>query len=122
MTSCRLFHYGTRIVLSPVKRIATMKNRKFLSDELLASIDVLNSLSGGVSEPQTKLKKFQGHSEITLRVPGVNTEDLKVEIHNNMLSVFYTFSLQSDVLSIDMPRVVYNKPVPYFVDVTRITA
>ncbi len=100
-----------------------MKTRKFLSNELLASIDVLNTLSGGVSEPIIKRKQFEDHRELKLKVPGVSEEALKVEIHNNILSVFYTFSLQSDELSIDMPRVVYNKPIPYFacLDVTRIT-
>jgi HSP20 family molecular chaperone IbpA len=105
-----------------VKTIDVMKTRKFVSDELLASIDVLNTLSGGVSEPQTTFKQFQDHREIQLKVPGVKEENMKVEIHNNMLSVFYNFHLQSDSLPIQVPKVVYNKPVPYFVDAARITA
>jgi len=99
-----------------------MKDRKFASNELLASIDVLNTLNGGVSEAQMILKQFPDHHKIRLKVPGVNEENLKVEVHNNMLSVFYTFHLQSGHLPIHVPKVVYNKPIPYFVDAARITA
>ncbi len=99
-----------------------MKARKFVKNELLASIDVLNALNGGVSEPLLQLKQFQDHREIRLRVPGVNEENLKVEIHNNTLSVFYTFDFESDGMWIEVPKVVYNKPIPYFVDVKKISA
>ena len=99
-----------------------MKERKFASNELLASIDVLNTLNGGVSDPQMVLKQFQDHREIRLKVPGVNEENLKVEVHNNILSVFYTFNIQSGDLPIHVPKVVYNKPIPYFVDAARISA
>ena len=99
-----------------------MKARKLISNELLASIDVLNTLNGGVSEAQMKLKQFQDYRKIRVKVPGVSQENLKVEIHDNMLSVFYTFHLQSDGVWIEVPKVVYNKSIPYFVDASRITA
>ncbi|HEV8512165.1 MAG TPA: Hsp20/alpha crystallin family protein [Cyclobacteriaceae bacterium] len=99
-----------------------MKERKFISDELLSSIDVLNTLSGGVSEPQLTLKQFQDHREIQLKVPGVKEENMKVEINNNILSVFYNFHLQSGSFPLQVPKVVYNKPIPYFIDAARITA
>ena len=99
-----------------------MKTRRLISNELLASIDVLNTLSGGISEPLMQLKQFQDRREIRVRVPGVQEKNLKVEIHNNTLSVFYTISLESDGTQIEVPKVVYNKPIPYFVDATRIAA
>ena len=124
MTSCRLITNGIWIVLGlgAQKKSERMKARKLVSSELLASIDVLNSLNGGVSEPQMTLKQFHDHREIRLKVPGVKEENLKVEIHNNTLSVFYIFHFQSDGVWIEVPKVVYNKPIPYFVDATRITA
>jgi HSP20 family molecular chaperone IbpA len=99
-----------------------MKTRKLISNELLASIDVLNTVSGGMSEPQLKLTQFKDHREIRMKVAGVLEENLKVEIHNNVLSVFYTINVASAGISIQIPRVVYNKPIPYFVDPTRIAA
>ncbi len=47
-----------------------MKTRKFVSNELLASIDVLNSLNGGVSEPLMSLTQFQDHREIQFESAG----------------------------------------------------
>ncbi|MBI1766784.1 MAG: Hsp20/alpha crystallin family protein [Bacteroidetes bacterium] len=99
-----------------------MKTRKFVSDELLTSIDVLNTINGGISEPLLNRKQFQDHREIRLKVPGVSGENLKVEINNNMLSVFYTLQFRSDNLLLEVPKVIYNKPIPYFVDISRITA
>jgi len=99
-----------------------MKTRKLISNELLASIDVLNTVNGGASEPQLKKKQFQDHHEIRVRVAGVREENLKVEIHNNLLSVFYTMTISSDGISIQVPKVVYHKPIPYFVDAGRISA
>ena len=105
-----------------VQNNGVMKERKFINNELLASIDVLNTLSGGVSEPQMILKQFQDHREIQIKVPGVNEDSLKVEVHNNILSVFYTFHIQSGDLPLHVPKVVYNKSIPHFVDAARITA
>jgi|GEM_PF-484253 len=124
MTSCRLnrLWYMDCLASKHAKEKVRMKSRKLISNELLASIDVINTLSGGVSEPQMTLKQFQDHREVRVKVAGINEEDLKVEIHNNMLSVFYNFHIQSDGMPIVMPKVVYNKPIPYFVDATRITA
>jgi HSP20 family molecular chaperone IbpA len=99
-----------------------MKTRKLISSELLASIDLLNTFNGGVSEPKMSLKQFQGHREVHVNVPGVSEENLKVKIHNNTLSVFYIVPLQSDGLPIAVPKVVYNNPIPYFVDAAQISA
>ncbi|GHN01544.1 hypothetical protein WSM22_30330 [Cytophagales bacterium WSM2-2] len=99
-----------------------MKSRKFVSSELLVSIDVINTLSGGVSEHLLKLKQFEDHREIRLKVPGINPEDIKVEINENVLSLLYTFKIQSDNTWVEVPKVVYNKPIPHFVDESRITA
>jgi HSP20 family molecular chaperone IbpA len=100
----------------------TMKERRFVTDELLASIDVLNTLGGGLSQPQMKLKQFSNHREIRLKVPGVKEENLHVEIHNNVLSVFYTIFIQSNLELIEVPKVIYNKQIPYFVDAEKISA
>lgn len=99
-----------------------MKAKRFVSAELLTSIDVLNTLNGGVSERQLVLKKFPDHREIWVKVPGVKENDLKAEIHDNILRVRYSFLLQSDNLQVEVPKVVYNKPIPLNVDVEAITA
>ncbi len=99
-----------------------MKARKLISNELITSIDVLNTIGGGVTEPRLSLKQFQGHREIRLKVPGVSEDNLKVEIRNGTLSVFHIVLVQSDGTPMTLPKVVYNNAIPYFVDTTRISA
>ena len=99
-----------------------MKAKRFASAELLTSIDVLNTLNGGVSERKVVLKKFPDHREVWVKVPGVKENDLKAEIHDNVLRVRYNFLLQSDNLWVEVPKVVYDKVIPDNVDVTAITA
>jgi hypothetical protein len=103
-------------------KIRKMKAKRFVSEDLLMSIDVLNTLNGGVSEHQLALKQFPDHREVRVKVPGLNEENLKAEINDNILSVFYNFRIQSDKLRVEVPKVVYNKAIPYFVDAAKITA
>lgn len=99
-----------------------MKTRRFVSNELLASIDVLNTITGGASEPQMAFSQYPDHREIRVKVPGIKEENLRAEIHNNILSVLYTFQVLSDNVWIEVPKIIYKKPIPYFVDTERISA
>jgi len=95
-----------------------MKKQKFL--DLLTSVDVLNTIHGGTSEPQMVLQQNQEGREIRIKVPGVNNGNIQVEIHNNVLSIFYFIPVFSNDKMVQMPCVVYNKNIPYFVDATKI--
>ncbi len=99
-----------------------MKSRRMISDELLYSIDVLNTLNGGMSEPIVDLQQHENYREIKCAVPGLQEVALQVEIHNNFLSIYYLLSIKSDGKEVQIPRVVYYKPIPYFIDVTKISA
>jgi HSP20 family molecular chaperone IbpA len=99
-----------------------MKNRRIISDELLHSIDVLNTLNGGLSEPILNLQQHEDYREIKCTVPGLQSDSLQVDVHNNFLSIHYRISIQSDGKEIQVPRIIYNKPIPYFVDVSKISA
>ena len=99
-----------------------MKTNRFVSNELLASIDVLNTLNGGISEPHLSVVQFDDHREVRMKVPGLDEEELRAEIHNNRLTVLYNFHMQTADVNLSMPRVLYNEPIPHYVDVERITA
>ena len=121
MSYCR----GTQLVcsllmLQPKK--FEMKKSRSIPQELLHSIDVLNTLNGGTSQPILKLQQHTNYREIKCAVPGLAKSVLQVEIHNNFLSVYYTHQLQSNETGIEIPRIVYYKPIPYFVDVANISA
>ena len=96
--------------------------KELISRELLNSINVLNTLNGGMSEPKLLLQQLESHREVGVSVPGVNNESLQVEIHNNILSIFYLFQMESNKNSIQIPRFVYSKVIPYFIDSENITA
>ena len=90
--------------------------------DLLTSVDVLSTLHGGVSEPViSHLEKTTGR-EMRIRVPGVEGDALHVEIHNNLLSIFYFIPIESMGKTIEMPQVIYKKAIPYFIEITGIKA
>jgi HSP20 family molecular chaperone IbpA len=90
--------------------------------DLLTSVDVLNTLHGGISEPVVTLRQQVAGREVHVRVPGISRDSMQVEIHNNVLSVFYLIPIESAGKQINMPVVVYNKTIPYFIDISGIKA
>lgn len=96
------------------------RNSNYL--DLITSIDVLNTVNGGVSEPQMNLSHFEEYREIRLKVPGIKQEDVHVEVHNNNLSIYYFINMVSNETLVQLPRFVYNRSVPYFIDINKINA
>jgi len=96
------------------------RNNNYL--DLITSIDVLNTINGGVSEPQMNLHHYEEYREIRLKVPGIKQDDVHVEVHNNNLSIYYFINMVSNDRLIQLPRFVYNRSVPYFIDVNKINA
>ena len=100
--------------------IKMKRNSNYL--DLITSIDVLNTVNGGVSEPQMNMNHFEEYREIRLKVPGIKQEDVHVEVHNNNLSIYYFINMVSNEKLIQLPRFVYNRTVPYFIDINKINA
>lgn len=98
------------------------KSRLVIPSELLTTIDVVNTLGGGTSEPRMNLKAYNTHRQITIRIPGVSLDHVKVEVNNNQLLIYYFNILQSRGNELRFKRVLYDKSIPYFVDATKITA
>jgi len=94
--------------------------RKF--EDLVTSIDILNTINGGISEPFLSIRQKPASQEIRIRVPGVDRKILQAEIKNNNLSVFYLIPIISNSKTIYMPQVVYNQVIPYFVEINEIKA
>ena len=90
--------------------------------DLVTSIDVLNTVNGGVSEHRMNMAHFEDYREIRLKVPGIKQEDVHVEVHNNNLSIYYYINMVSSDKLIQLPRFVYNRSVPYFIDINKIKA
>jgi len=96
-----------------------MKN-KF--KKLLTTVDVLNTLNGGVSEPYLSFRENPAGRELRVRVPGVNKELLQVEINDNLLTVFYTIPMESSGKKMFVPKEVTKQTIPYFIEITGIHA
>jgi HSP20 family molecular chaperone IbpA len=88
--------------------------------ELLTSVDVLNTLHGGISEPQVSLNQLEGARELRIKVPGVDLESIQVEVNNNILSIYYTMNITSAGKNIRLPYGIYNRQVPYYIDISKI--
>lgn len=90
--------------------------------ELVQSFNMLNTMNGGMSEPQVMHHKYRDHHEVKVRIPGLSREEVKIEVHNNWLAIFHTLQLTTDHVTAEFPRIVFNKSLPYYIDVKRITA
>jgi HSP20 family molecular chaperone IbpA len=90
--------------------------------ELMTSIDMMNTLNGGTSQPMVRLQKFQTHHQILLKVPGITPENVKIEVNNNHLMIYYFTPILTQEKELKFPRVLYNDTIPYFVDVNSIAA
>ena len=89
---------------------------------LIASVDVMNTLSGGRTEPVVKLAQFTDSREVRVKVPGIDPESIEVEINENRVEILYNMSVESLGKQVAIPYSVYNKQQPYFIDVSKIVA
>mgnify|MGYP000529440927 FL=1 len=96
------------------------KNKKF--KDLLTSVDILNTLSGGVSEPFVSIREEADRHEVRFRVPGIDKETLQAEVHNNELIIFYMIPMESDGKAVQLPQIIYNNAIPYFIEINGIQA
>ena len=90
--------------------------------ELLTSVDVMNTLNGGRTEPVVNIKKHDQFREMRVKVPGIDPETIQLEVNDNTVSVYYVRNFVSFDKEVQLPHTVYNQPQPYFIDVTNINA
>jgi len=90
--------------------------------DLLTSIDVMNALNGGRSEPIIKLKQLENSREIRVKIPGIDPEAIEVEVNNNHVDIYYVMNITSRDRLTKLPYSVYNRQQPYFIDVGKINA
>lgn len=90
--------------------------------DILTSVDVLNTLHGGITEPQVKLRQHEQAREIRVRVPSIEPELIEVEINNNVLFVYYAVNITSAGKNIRLPYTIYNRQLPYFIEISKINS
>ena len=88
---------------------------------LALSGDIMNTLGGGMIEPRVAYESSDVGQMLKIEVPGVDVSTLNIEINFNRLTVFQGATQTPDV-TIPVPRIIFDKPIPYFIDVDKITA
>ncbi len=96
--------------------------KNFLNYDLITGIDILNTLNGGAVEPTVKFSKFPEYHQVKVTAPGIAEEEIHVNIENNQLIIFYELQIESQGKAVPVPRIVYNKPIPFFIDTFNINA
>ena len=89
---------------------------------LLTTVDLLNTLNGGVSEPYLSFRDLADGRQLRIRVPGVSKEMLQVEIHNNQLNVYYHIPMETSGKQVFVPKEVVNQTIPFFIEIPAIQA
>jgi HSP20 family protein len=93
-----------------------------ISDEIIQSIDIGNTLHGGISQPEVRISQHADYRQVVLWVPGVSDEHMHVKINNNQLVVYFDHVIESRGSMISIPFIAYNKQIPYFIDAQKIRA
>ena len=90
---------------------------------VLRSADIMNTMNGGMAQPEIEMTKKNDHYLITARVPGVDHNSLKVEVVDQHVILHHTLHMgteESQVLNV--PRVLASFPISIDVDYEKITA
>ena len=108
---------GIVVALGMPKR-NNMENRF----EILTSVDVLNTLHGGVTEPQVSVKHLENAREMRIRIPSIDPESIQVEINGNKLSIWFAININTALKRVQLPYMIHNRTVPYFIDISKINS
>ena len=92
--------------------------------QLLLSVDALNTIHGGVSEPYFLMNKGKEGYRIHVRIPGVEAEKVKIEVENNNLTIFYfhVFEHGTGQAVTRLPYIIRQINIPFDVDIKAIEA
>lgn len=88
--------------------------------DILSSVDVLNTLHGGIVEPQVLQVRGDDSQELHVHVPSIDAATIEVEINNNRMFIYYSVNLTAAGKDLRLPYSIYNKILPYYVDISRI--
>ncbi|HEX5168803.1 MAG TPA: Hsp20/alpha crystallin family protein [Cyclobacteriaceae bacterium] len=99
-----------------------MRKSNELIRNLAATADVMNLLSGGLSEPEIKIVPLANAHQLEIRLPGVDARTLSVEINNGTLNVYHLLEMVAGDQMVRVPRKIFGKPIPHFINVSGIEA
>ena len=72
-----------------------MESKIKIPNEMLMHIDFSNTINGGLSEPVVHLKKGTDGYQVTVKAPGIESEDLQLEIVKDKIRLFHLLPIFS---------------------------
>ncbi len=103
-----------------------MKTKLNLPEEMLMSIDYMNTTNGGMSEPNLNIENKEGGYEVTVKAPGIAPDDLQVEVMKDKLMVYHLLPIftkaEGDESEIRSIRFLAKMKIPADVDLESISA
>ena len=67
-----------------------------ISKELLLTVDFMNTINGGMAKVRFNFNREHSRYVANVMIPGVKPQDIKVEIKNNFLTVYYFLKFGED--------------------------
>lgn len=89
---------------------------------ILKTADIANTLNGGMSQTAFRSTRMEDHYLVNLKVPGVETASLTVDIINNHVIISHLLKFDYETSELDVPHVVANIPITLDVDYKKISA
>jgi len=103
-----------------------MKKKLNIPQEMLMSIDFMNTANGGMSQPIMNIENKENGYEVVVKAPGIEPDDLQVEIMKDKLMIYHLLPIfgkvageTSEMRSI---RFISKMQIPTDVDVENISA
>ena len=85
----------------------------------------MNTLNGGISKPTVQMLRKQKNYLVTVRMPGVDPNKMRVEVHNDRLFLFHDILVEKTELYADINQIPFNIGyvlIPFDVNIREIKA
>lgn len=96
-----------------------------ISKEILRKVDVMNTLNGGISKPTVHMLRQPANYLVTVRMPGVDPNKMRVEVHNDRLFLFHDIMVENTELYSNNNQIPFNIGyvlIPFDVNIKEIKA
>ncbi len=90
--------------------------------QILTTANILNTLHGGMIEPQIQVKRDTKNYHVKVTVPGVSEDKLKVEIVDKNLIVSHEMEFETTEGALVVPHVIAVCPLSLNIDHEKISA
>ncbi len=103
-----------------------MKTKLNIPQEMLMSIDFMNTANGGMSQPILNIENRENGYEVTVKAPGIEPDELQVEILKDKLMIYHLLPIfgknEGETSEMRSIRFISKMQIPADVDVESISA